>query len=318
MPRKPTPEPVIISLPLQGSTTLSRGKTGLESPADRRLAKVNDFLQVRSLSPNSQKAYRQDLQRFLEWTEADWPQVTYGQIVQFQKFLAQQSLAPATVQRVATTLKKFCRWMVDAGYLSKDPTLAVAALNVSPNEASKTKALCLTELEQIYRSALAGSFPKRDTALISVLLHGVRAEEISTLNLADYQGNQLKVVTVQQTSQVPLEAQAQKNLDAYLTSRTQHGEILTDHCPLFLSYSRRSYGQRLSAWGVRDVVNKLQAATGLDLHPHRFRHTFTSHLMHQGLPVAQVTVLTRHKSGQSLRRYQQESPDSTQKLTASP
>ncbi|MBD2258329.1 tyrosine-type recombinase/integrase [Pseudanabaena sp. FACHB-2040] len=307
MPRKPTPEPVIISLQLQRAAS-KPSQRGSGLPTDRRQASVDEFLQVRSLSENSQKAYRQDLKRFLEWTETDWPQVSYGQIVQYQKFLIEQSLAPATVKRAMATLQKFFRWMVDSGYIPKDPTSAVATPHDSHSENTHTTALSPTELAQIYEMALAGSFPKRDTALISVLLHGVRAEEISALDIGGYRSDRLQVRTTQVISQVPLNDQARKDLETYLASRTRLGESLSDSCPLFLSYSRRSYGQRLSAWGVRDVLNKLQAATGFSLHPHRFRHTFVARLMHQDLDLHQVIALTRHKSAQSLSRYAQESP----------
>jgi integrase/recombinase XerD len=56
---------------------------------------VDEFLQARSLSPNSQKAYRRELERFLEWTDKAWSDITPRQIAQFKADLLEERLKAA-------------------------------------------------------------------------------------------------------------------------------------------------------------------------------------------------------------------------------
>ncbi len=46
----------------------------LES-VDIRELRVKEFLQARSLAPKSEKAYRQDLKYFLDWSNISWVEV---------------------------------------------------------------------------------------------------------------------------------------------------------------------------------------------------------------------------------------------------
>ena len=54
----PTTAPPVV--PVAGSAT------------DLREKRIEEFLQARSLAAKSQRAYQQDLQRFLNWTEQSW------------------------------------------------------------------------------------------------------------------------------------------------------------------------------------------------------------------------------------------------------
>jgi integrase/recombinase XerD len=79
-----------------------------KSSIDLRSARIDEYLQARSLSPKTQKAYRQDLQHFLRWTDKAWAAVTARQITQFKTHLLRKEdgkrmLSDATVKRVSTS-----------------------------------------------------------------------------------------------------------------------------------------------------------------------------------------------------------------------
>jgi integrase/recombinase XerD len=121
----------------------------------------------------------------------------------------------------------------------------------------------------------------RDRALFSVLLHGLRAEELSRLNVEDYVNGELVIKVAKRDSkgEVPLTKLGIQDLDAYLAwRRSGEGELGLDS-PLFVSCSNRSMGQRLSYWGIRHVMDDLAEKTGIDLHSHRGRHTFATNLI---------------------------------------
>ncbi len=66
---------------------------------------------------------------------------------------------------------------------------------------------------------------------------------------------------------------------------------------------RRRLGQRLTYLGIREVMDGLREATGIDVHAHRFRHTFATRLLLQGMDSFKAMTLTRHKSVQAFKRY---------------
>lgn len=307
--RKSVPDPIIVPLqPTTGQPQTTRPSQASE-PAQLRSLRVDEFLQARSLALKSQKAYRQDLQAFLDWTDKAWAEVTPRQIAQFKGYLLRQDeqtgqrvLSDATVRRTLGTLKNFYGWMVRSRYVSVDPTTEVDLPKLKEPEAQNLKD---TEVEQIYGAVALSSLPERNVALVSVLLHGLRAEEVSSLNVEDYEGRRLRIREAKADSKgfVPLTEPGQADLDQYLKWRQDNGEALSPESPLFVSHSRRNRGQRLGYDGIRKLMNWVAEQTGIDFHAHQFRHTFATNLVLKGMNPYHVMTLTRHRSVQSFRRY---------------
>ncbi|HEY9660904.1 MAG TPA: phage integrase N-terminal SAM-like domain-containing protein, partial [Allocoleopsis sp.] len=126
------PEPIV--LPLQSVPTSADPVRAVErhEAIELRSLRVEEFLQARSLAPNTQKAYRQDLQQFLSWTNKGWAEVTPRRIAQFKAYLLRQDLdsgqrvlSDTTIRRILGMLKNFYGWMVRVRYLAIDPTVEV-------------------------------------------------------------------------------------------------------------------------------------------------------------------------------------------------
>ena len=308
-PRQTIPDPVIVSLqPVLGQSEAVRPSMASE-PTELRRLRVEEFLQARALAPKSQKAYRQDLQSFLHWTETAWAAVTPRQVAQFKSYLLRQEegttqrvLADATVRRVLGTLKNFYGWLVRSRYVMLDPTAEVALPKLMEPEAQNLKD---TEVEQIYTAMAVSSLSHRNVALISVLLHGLRAEEVLALNLEDYDGRRLHIRQAKADSKgfVPLTAQGKQDLEQYLQWRREAGEVLLPESPLFVSHSRRNRGQRLGYDGIRKLIDQTAKQTGIAFHAHQFRHTFATNLVLKGMNPYHAMTLTRHRSVQNFRRY---------------
>lgn len=302
MPSKSVPEPIL--LPIEQSNAPVSSK-----PADLRLPRIDEFLLARSLSPNSQKAYRQDLNHFLRWTQTSWAAVTARQVAQFKGYLLRKDLetgkrvlTDSSVCRILGTLKNFYGWLLKTRYVTEDPTVSVELPKLSEPDAQN---LSSEQVEQILIEAIATSLPERNLALVSVLLHGLRASEAVNLNLEDYDGQRLFIRQAKADSkgQVPLAPQTGSRLNAYLTWRQQQGHAIEPTSPLFVSESRRNWGKRLSYDGIRKVVETIEKQTGLSIHTHQFRHTFATNLVLQGMNPYHVMTLTRHRSTASFRRY---------------
>jgi integrase/recombinase XerD len=302
MALKTVPDPILISVlpaPLPHPTPIT----------ELRSARVEEFLQARSLSPNTKIAYRRDLNHFLGWIAIGWAAVTPRQIAQFKAHLLRSDsetnrrvLADSSVCRILGTLKNFYGWLVKSQYVSADPTIGIELPKLSEPEAQNLDDITV---EQILQAASNSSIPERNITIVSVLLHGLRASEVVNLNLEDYDGQRLNIRQAKADSKgkVPLTGQTRSKLDRYLEWRSRQGHSIEPNSPIFISESNRNRGKRLSYDGIYKVVKEFETATNVSIHPHQFRHTFATNMMVQGMNPYHVMTMTRHRSTASFRRY---------------
>ncbi|MBD2093303.1 tyrosine-type recombinase/integrase [Microcoleus sp. FACHB-1515] len=304
----PDPVPRLIH-PLPTSASQARSKPIL--PTDLRQLRVDEFLQARSLNPHSRRAYRQDLQCFLDWTPIAWVDLTPRLIAQYKTYLlringetGERYYSDATVVRKLGTLKTFFGWLVNCRYIEFDPTLEVQVPKLPEPKADN---LSDELVSQLYTWAATSSLPERNIALLSVLGQGLRASSVSRLDLQDYDGKRLTVEhDKRDTSRsVPLYPHTQTHLNNYLEWRSHQGEALQPDRPLFLSHSRRNAGDRLSYAGIHSVMQAIERDTGIKVHAHQLRHTFGTNLVAQRLNPYHVKTIMGIKSDAVLHRYTQ-------------
>jgi integrase/recombinase XerD len=298
------PEPVLLTV-----VPASAPAPAPIQVVELREARIEEFLQARSLAPNSQKAYRRDLINFLRWYPGGWAAVTPRQVAQFKTHLLRvdldtnkRVLKDSSACRILGTLKNFYGWLLQSQYISADPTIGIELPKLVEPEAQNLDDLTV---EQILQAASDGSIPERNLAIVLVLLHGLRASEIVNLNLEDYDGQRLNIRQAKADSKgkVPLTLQTRSRLDLYLEWRERQGHSIENGSPIFISESNRNRGKRLSYDGIYKVVKEFEKATNNSIHPHQFRHTFATNMMVQGMNPYHVMTMTRHRSSASFRRY---------------
>jgi integrase/recombinase XerD len=301
---KNVPEPQLVSL-VGGAKPPAKKPP---EPIELRQQRVEEFLNARSLAPKSQKAYREDLARFMAWTDTAWSHVSARQVAQFKAYLlrsdakGKRALADASAKRILQTLKNFLGWMSRSGYIDRDPTSEISLPKLVEPEANN---LTDEQVAVILNAAIKSSLPERNMALLAVLSHGLRAQEASNLNLADFDGQRLKIRQAKADSKgsVPIDLDAQMWLQQYIQWRTDRGDVLTDESPLFASHSNRNQGQRMGYHAMQKLMKAISAEVGFDFHAHQFRHTFATNLVLKGMNPYHAMTLTRHKSPQTFRRY---------------
>lgn len=307
---KPIPIPEIVPLsPVVA--TLSPTKPSqpaiTQTQTSGRDDAIADFLKAKHLAPKSEKAYRLDLARFTRWCDLPgspyyqqpWPEVTAKQLRHFKTYLQQAQLSSGTIRRTLGTLKQFFDWLQDNHLIQQHPT---QTLELPDPAQSITKELSVEEVEWLYQAAALSKLPERNQAIVSVLLQGLRAEEVCNLNIADFDGVRLHIRKAKRNYvTLPLKQRAQQHLLNYLEWRQSQAEghraagaALEPDSPLFISYSPRNRHQRLGYDGLYKLVSKeLQAiaqrlaqAEGKELshlHPERGRHTFATNLVVDGI-----------------------------------
>lgn len=260
----------------------------------------------RGSSRNTLDAYGRDLARYEAWlaergvTQPD--DVTLPLIEAYVAELSERGLAASSVERAASAVKGFHRFML-ADEISH--TLPTADLPLPakperlPDVISREDAARL--LDQPFPQTPAGL---RDHAVLEVLYGcGLRASELVGLDeravLLDEgllrvfgKGSKERVV--------PVMGAAARALGAYL-ERGRGALAGRRPCAAVFLNAR---GGRLSRQSVHAIVEKYGRVVGLrGLHPHTLRHSFATHLLEGGADLRVVQELLGHANVATTQLY---------------
>ena len=279
-------------------------------PVDLQWQRVEEFLRVRELAANTKKAYERQLRQFDKWMQKPWQAVSHRDIDRYKQHLKESNskrggpLSPGTINQALNTLKSFFKWLTVKDYVTRNPTLTVEQVKEPPKAPAD---LAPVEVEALFDAmSFRGESVVRDLAILHALDHGLRANEVSNLDIGDYDRRRFDVKDAKWGSdgKVPLKPEAVAAIDSYLTWLIQQGFLTTKESPLFVSLSNNSRGRRLGYSGIYDLVKDLAAAVGLeDVHPHRLRHTCATLLVLAGMDTMLAKRMVRIRSDKVFSRY---------------
>ena len=280
--------------------------TKVEPIANLRLQRIEQFLGTRNLAANTKRNYERQLRYFIDWLDRDWHMVTLNDLKNYKTHLEDKNLELGSIGAYITSVKSCFTWMVKAGYLEKNPAAALE-IPVTPDAQGKN-------LESHTVTALFDALPSRghaetrDRAILCLLVYaGLRAQEISSLNVGNYNGVEVNIVQAKHGSVglVPVDAETHAALVEYLMMRwIETQENLGQDDPWFVSYSNRNQGARLSYEGIYKIIKDLAKTAGLtDVHPHRGRHTFISNMVENGVDAYLAMELSRQRSLKAYQTY---------------
>lgn len=263
------------------------------------------FLEVeRNLSPNTLRAYRNDLELFLEFCRRasvkSVGEVDHRLLRRYLSYLQTRGFSRATVARKTSAVKGFFRFQAQRGYIDGDPS---AALTPPRRGRRLPRVLRTTDIDSassehglhIYRTSL------RDMALVELLYAtGMRVGELAELDMEDmdFERGEVRVLGKGRKERlIPVHDAAQQLIMAYIERERPalEGNVAGSgegRAPLFLSVR----GGRLSERGVRRVVERFFRILegGKRVSPHTLRHTFATHLLQGGADLRTVQELLGH------------------------
>jgi integrase/recombinase XerD len=264
------------------------------------IARFVDYLRRECrLSENTVAAYERDLRRFHAWqAERSIAALTIARLTDYVGYLADQSLAPASVARHLVALKMFFRYLQLEGLLKEN----FAELLGSQKLWQRLPVVLSPKQIDAFLSAprRTDAFYLRDRALLEMLYAtGCRVSEISNLKLSDVhlnericrcvgKGNKQRMVHLGNAAIAAVREYLDK-LRPRLTDSARRGA----DC-LFVSRS----GRRLRREAIWELVKKYAVLAGVstEISPHTMRHSFATHLLAGGADLRQVQEMLGHAS----------------------
>ncbi len=263
--------------------------------------------QERRFSDNTASAYQNDLAQLRDYLnlqsakDADFsPEIMMG----FVLYLKERGYAPTTVARKIAAMKSYCHYLHAQGVLVVDPTDQINSPRVGkylPRAASRDEV-------EVLLSQLNGSSPTmiRDKAMLELLYAtGMRVSELVYLDLEhiNMQGAMVRCPGKGgRERDVPFAGNAQQALERYLTEGRPYLVSVRRHSAVFLNH----HGDRLTRQGFWLIIKAYARQAGLeDITPHTLRHSFATHMLHNGAELRQVKELLGHSSIATTQIYTQ-------------
>jgi len=204
------------------------------------------------------------------------------------------SLAPASRNRKAATLKSFLGWLYEEGAIERDLALQIHAPKVPhrlPHHISVDEALALLRYLETQNNISA--------LLVVLLLYGagLRVSEVCNLKWSQVAADGRTLRVVGKGGKERITALPPKGAKVLLEVRAQnkHSELVFGNAGAGGLTTRKAY----------DIVRDSGARAGLlqALHPHALRHSFATHLLSSGANLRTLQELLGHSTLQATQRY---------------
>lgn len=266
-----------------------------------------DFMTVeRNSSPRTLTNYRHVLETFRtrHTGYTTWEALTADD---FRKYLFEQmkaGLERGTIRLHFAALRSFFKFLTRRRGWTKNALLEVQL----PKAQKKLPVvLSLTQMETILdlpmrtpkEKQAAAWAPERDAAIMELFYStGIRISELASLNVSDVDifSETLRVIGKGRKERLaPVGNHAMQALQRYRSKANVHDG------PLF----RSKVGKRLTTQAINDLVMKYWRLSGLpvQLTPHKFRHSFATHLLNNGADLRSVQTLLGHASLSTTQIY---------------
>jgi site-specific recombinase XerD len=290
-------------------------------PLDRCPAAVY-LAQLKQSSRRPQKQALDLIASLLSGGSADYLTLNWA-AVRYQHSAAVRSrlldgYAPATANRILSALRGVLEQTWLLGQMSAEDYHRAARLSPINGETLPAgRELSAEEIATLLQNCTEDSrvIGIRDAAIISITFGaGLRREEVTTLNLDDYDCENKKLV---------IRGKRSKQRTAYLVD----GAIAAlsdwlvirgrDPGPLFLAVNkggRLIYGRRMTPQAIYHILATRAKRAGVKFFtPHDLRRTFVSHLLDAGVDIATVAKMAGHSNIQTTARYDRRPEEAKQR-----
>jgi site-specific recombinase XerD len=221
------------------------------------------------------------------WPELEVVDLAPEHVKEWQRTIGWQK--PASRRAYLSTLKTFCRWLIEEDYLERDPTLRTARVR-EPRVVPRA-------LSDAQLARLRAVLPDLEARLMILLMArlGLRCIEVANLRLEHYDTERQTVLVAGKGDNerlLPVPSDVARPLCAFVADRTAG--------PVFIDANAATVSRRCSQWfdaaGLKATIRDGMSA-------HALRHTAASNLLERCGDVRLVQAFLGHQSLVTTDRY---------------
>ena len=263
---------------------------------------IEDFLDMMSAeagsSVNTVLSYRLDLEQFAEWCNADFAKVATTDIANYMTWLKQRHYAVKSVLRKISVLRDFFKFLYSEKVISANPMLKIMA---PKSEKPLPKFLTPQEVNLLMNKAKQkNGIRARRMAVMLELMYacGLRVSELTGLpeNCINFDKKQILVRGKGSKERlIPVADQTLKAIISYLQEREK---FIRGRRSVWLFPSAQSKQGHITRDGFAKDLKNLAIECGISptkVSPHVLRHSFATHLLHNGADLRSVQKMLGHE-----------------------
>ena len=260
-------------------------------------------------------AYRTGIEVWVDWLSSHIPvgPVMPPDVEAFRTAL-KRKYGPKTINLRLSAVKSFYRWMVTTGRLPVSPAAMIKSARVPDSQMHKRDELADDEVLRVLATCdITNPIGTRDMAIVTLMAYGgLRQIEVRRANLGDLKtqaGRMTLTVSAKRRTRVVVVKQDREGvIRDWLAARSKVARLDAD-LPLFVSFSRRDLGQRLSTSAIRRMVKTRYAQAGVvgaRKSTHSLRHSAITRVIRYGGSPLQTQEFAGHSSFDTTLIYHHE------------
>lgn len=262
---------------------------------------VDDFLDMMraeiGASENTIAAYRFDLWQFIDKCPLPFEKIASEEISAYIRFLSEQNYAPRSIARKISTLKDFFKFLYSEKEISSNPT---ANIEAPKQEKPLPKFLTPTDVKTLIETAQSKNniaFQRLAVMLELIYACGLRVSELVSLpeNCINFDKRQILIRGKGNKERlIPIADNAAKIILDYFDMRQ---EFIRDRKSVWLFPSKQSSSGHITRDAFFKNLKELAVLAGISptkVSPHVLRHSFATHLLHNGADLRSVQKMLGH------------------------
>jgi integrase/recombinase XerD len=270
---------------------------------------VSAFLstrRLRNLSPNTIIFYNQHLDKFMEFMESHYPDVSLEQIEHniLREYVSglKENHSAGGVNHHIKVLKILFKFMVEEGVINKNPSKKISRIKIDQNAIATFSNSQIMAMLEVTKHQM--DFPGvRNYALITLLFDtGCRISELLELKVSDIQLDE-KILTVKgkggKGRVVPFGDRSLIGIVKYLNKRDR---LFGKEGVFFLT----KFGDPLTLRMTNKIIERIGYKAKVEnvrLSAHTFRHTFAKNWLMNGGDIFSLQKILGHRTLDMVRNY---------------
>ena len=251
------------------------------------------------------ESYTGDLRTFLAWKRErnrSEEKLSRKDILDYKQYLLNTGYAVNTINKKINSLRSYNQFLLEREELDemivhpeKD------RVKIANGSGNNVDVFDESEIESIL-SYVREETSQRNQMIVHLLLYtGIRVTELVNIKLndLDLMAGELKVVGKGgKYREIPLNAKVKQSIRNYLsTERKENKHSNSD----YLILTQRSPQAHRDT--INYMLNGIAEELGIEIYPHKFRHTTFTRLVKKGADIATVSELAGHSSIETTHEY---------------